>query len=164
MTAPELHAHFCALTEQKLTLSYERQMTWSQYVARGLTGEDLALVVRWTKAHVTRGEGGFSQLSLQMRAMVTDLDRFEERLNLARAKYARRRAPEVKPAPIGNAKQDVCQNTEERAAILRGFEDFGRKVGRRGLLPTSDHERAEAGGSVKGPSGHLLRDAEADPS
>jgi hypothetical protein len=125
MTAPELHKLFCEVTGQKLTLSYERQMMWSQYVQRGLTEEDLRLVVRWTRAQIARaeseGKGGFSRLSMQFRAMVEDLDKFEDRLNVARqSRHARKPAGEkaAAPAPEGAAAM-TDEEWEAKASAVR---------------------------------------------
>jgi len=80
-----LHALFEALTRQTLTLSYQRMQTWSEFLARVISAEDLRLVVRWLQAQITRGAGGFSRQSLQFGTLLADLDRFEDRLNIARA-------------------------------------------------------------------------------
>jgi hypothetical protein len=95
-TTPQLlHAEFQRLTGQRLTLSYLRESTWSEFCDRGLTVEDLTLVITWTRAQIRAGKSGFSPLSMQWRAMVADLDRFEDRLNIARA--SQRQRPPVHP-------------------------------------------------------------------
>lgn len=130
MTAPELHAHFCRVLSQKLTLSCIRMQTWAEFVSRGYTEEDLDLVIRWTKAQIARGENGFSPLSLQFRVMVQDLDRFEERLALARQKYAGKAWEEklaaVQPAGVAETPQELSD--EAKAAGRAQLEDFKRKL------------------------------------
>lgn len=124
MTAPELHAYYQQLTGQKLTASYARMETWTQFVARGLTKDDLNLVYRWTKRQADRGEGGFSPLSLQFGRMVADLDRFEDRLQIARStKLARPATP--KPAP--SAPPSVpTERPADRETTLAAFQEFMR--------------------------------------
>lgn len=133
MTAPEkLHAHFCRVMDQKLTLSCIRMQTWAEFVApppkgRGLTQEDLDLVIRWTRAQISRGENGFSQLSLQFHVMVQDLDRFESRLALARQKYAGKSWEEkLSSMPVQSPATTNGASDDDRQTMSRKLEEFRR--------------------------------------
>jgi|GEM_PF-4311409 len=100
-----LHAHFESLTQQRLTLSYQRMRAWDELVKRGYTAADVALVIRWIKAQMGRPGSGYSPSSLQFSRLIQDADLFEDRLNLARKAYGRQEAEvrgqrsEVGPEP-----------------------------------------------------------------
>ncbi len=128
ITARDLHAHFCERTGQRLTLSYQREMTWAQFVQRGLTREDLDLVIRWTQLQIQRGEGGFSPLSLQLHNMLGDLDRFEDRLGVASKSklakaLARPASPNSRPPTLDTPEPVSIEQGRAIAAQLRQFRE-----------------------------------------
>jgi len=85
-----LHAHFESLTQQRLTLSYQRMRAWDELIKRGYTAADVALAIRWIKAQMGRPGSGYSPSSLQFSRLIQDADLFEDRLNLARKAFCRR--------------------------------------------------------------------------
>jgi hypothetical protein len=80
----ELHEEFCRLTGQTLTLSYQRLWSWGEIAKRGYNTQDLAILIRWIKSQMTRHGSGYSAASLQFNVLISDPDKFEDRLNLAR--------------------------------------------------------------------------------
>ena len=122
-----LHALFEELTAQALTLSYQRMQTWSQFLARGLSADDLRLVVRWLHAQIARGAGGFTRQSLQFGTLLADLDRFEDRLNIARATRPGCRRP---PAPAAAPKISADEEARLRAQRRQEVESLKARIGR----------------------------------
>ena len=121
-----LHAAFQRLTAQKVTLSYQRKLAWSQFIAREFTELDLELLIKWLKVQIARGEGGFSPLSLQFGALLGDVDKFEDRLNVARqSKLGRAISGRVgvPPAGAGILPTPSLDPTAEQA-----LRDRGRKL------------------------------------
>jgi hypothetical protein len=136
-----LHAHFESLTQQRLTLSYQRMRAWDELVKRGYTAADVALVIRWIKAQMGRSGSGYSPSSLQFSRLIQDADLFEDRLNLARKAYGRQehrdQKTEVSPEPVA-PKGWIAWLSENypHAAIPKSFSS----------LP--DHVQAEANAAL----------------
>jgi hypothetical protein len=103
--AKSLNEAYCALTGNSATLSYQRQQSWCEFIRRGFTEADLALVVRWLKVKIARNEGGFSAQSMQFGALLQDLDRFEDKLSTARAS----KLPGIAPARAAKAPPEGWQ-------------------------------------------------------
>jgi len=130
-----LHAHFESLTQQRLTLSYQRMRAWDELLKRGYTAADVALVIRWIKAQMGRSGSGYSPSSLQFSRLIQDADLFEDRLNLARKAYGRQEAevrgqrPEVRPEPVA-PKGWVAWISENypHAAIPKSFCDLPESI------------------------------------
>ena len=85
-----MHAHFESLTQQRLTLSYQRMRAWDELIRRGYSVADVALVIRWIKAQMGRNGSGYSPSSLQFSRLIQDADLFEDRLNLARKAFGKK--------------------------------------------------------------------------
>jgi len=76
--ARELHAWFCANTDQPLPLTMDRLMTWEHWLARGHNGPELAKVIKYLRRAIDRCER--RQGSLKFSNLIADVDRFEEDL------------------------------------------------------------------------------------
>jgi hypothetical protein len=117
-----LNAAFCRFTGNRCTLSYARKLSWTQFIERGFTEADLELVIRWLKAQIARGEGGFSPLSLQFGALLGDVDKFEDRLNVARQSRHSRTMPSEsripKPEPVAALSPEQEEQLRSRAKGL----------------------------------------------
>jgi hypothetical protein len=109
--AKSLHEAYCRLTENKTGLSYQREMRWTQFIQRGFTEDDLALVVRWLQTQIARGEGGFSKQSLQFGTLMQDLDRFEDKLCTARTCKLPGVAKQAPPRPPPDGWEDYLRKT-----------------------------------------------------
>lgn len=100
MTQPEiaaLHAAYQRLTGLSVTLSTFRVYCWEHWVSRGWTQADLELVIRLIKDKMSKPV----QLScLRFGRLISDVERFEEDLSEARARYRKKVYPKGKAAVL----------------------------------------------------------------
>lgn len=82
-TIQKLHDEFCRLTDATLTLHLQRMDAWQLWAARGLTLDDLKLVVWSIRKGIAEQSRNLG--ALRFSALIQDPDRFEEELGLARA-------------------------------------------------------------------------------
>ena len=95
----------------------------AEYAQAGFTREDLALVIRYTRAQIAEGESGYNAQSLTWRVLAADQwQRFQERLELARRASAawRRRVNRDTPATPPLDRDDEAV----RAAGVRRLRNF----------------------------------------
>lgn len=79
----EAHRRYCELTGYRLLLSIDRHYWWAQWLAKGFTDADLALVVRNIQKGIKTGNR--HQGALKWSHLIQEPDRFEEELMEARA-------------------------------------------------------------------------------
>lgn len=79
-----LHLSYQASTgEDKLTLSPDRKKSWSSFIARGFTDEDMKRVIHFIRKGMNDG-GKYDERSLRFGCLIGELDKFEERLVMAK--------------------------------------------------------------------------------
>ncbi len=89
-----LHQHYCQLTGQKLILGFDRQRAWYELLRAGFTSEDVEQVVSYLQREI-RGER--RRVGALKPSNFLQLERFEEDLNISRARLTR--ACPTGPAP-----------------------------------------------------------------
>src|SRR6266542_3665865 len=94
-----LHARYCRLTGQSLSLGFDRQRLWYEFLRAGFTAEDLERVIRRERRNV-----GALKLS-----NLLQLDRFEEDLNISRVRLR----PSPSPASQSLSSPPTCSPTEQ---------------------------------------------------
>jgi len=79
----QLHQTYCRLTGQNLSLRFDRERLWFEFLRAGFTVADLAQVVRYLQKEIrhTRRHVGALKLSNLLQP-----DRFEEDLNISRVR------------------------------------------------------------------------------
>ena len=125
---------FRALTEIELRVVPNEVAKQAVMVAENFSLRDLELVVLWTKKMIARGQGGFSNASLQWRVLMgrigcgEDLMAFQDRLGTATAEMARgwkppfrlsapvQAARKADAPPVNAAPQPVDAATQARMA------------------------------------------------
>jgi len=138
MPIPEqLLARFVELSGQKITLSAMRMEVLAEMATRQFTPDDVALVWHWVKHQIRRNEGGYNTASLQFGTLlgrnIADVDRFEDKLQLARqSRFAR---SSVASRPLEGAAPSAPKlDPEEEERIIRqakeGAEELRKKFGR----------------------------------
>jgi hypothetical protein len=118
-----IHELYCRFTGQKLSLRFDRERLWYEYLRAGFTVEDLRRVIAWLQKEIRHQRRNIGALKL---SNLLQLDRFEEDLNISRARLSLpppQPPPSATPAP---APADDDQRTE-MAARLRAFQNQLRK-------------------------------------
>ena len=93
----QLHQTYCRLTGQNLSLGFDRERLWFEFLRAGFTRADLVRVVGYLQKeiHHTRRNVGALKLS-----NLLQLDRFEEDLNISRVRLTPLPPAPPKPRPV----------------------------------------------------------------
>lgn len=88
----QAHQLYGQLTGQTLTLRFDRERLWYEFLHAGFTLEELAQVVRYLQKEIRHTRRNVGALKL---SNLLQLDRFEEDLNISRVRLT----PAPPPAP-----------------------------------------------------------------
>lgn len=92
----QLHAHYAQLTGQNLSLGFDRERLWFEYLRAGFTLEQLTQVVRYLQKEIRHQRRNIGALKL---SNLLQLDRFEEDLNISQVRLQTRPPPASSPTP-----------------------------------------------------------------
>src|SRR5213593_1159902 len=102
-----LHARYCRLTGQSLSLGFDRQRLWYEFLRAGFTAEDLERVIRYLQKEIRHSRRNVGALKL---SNLLQLDRFEEDLNISRVRLTpqplRPNSTAALPPPLSPAEQE----------------------------------------------------------
>jgi hypothetical protein len=90
----ELHQLYCHWTAQTLSLRFDRERLWYEFLRAGFSAADLKHVVTYLQKEIRAARRNIGALKL---SNLLQLDRFEEDLNISRARL-KPLAPHPKPA------------------------------------------------------------------
>jgi hypothetical protein len=114
----ELHQAYCRLTGQSLSLGFDRERLWFEFLRAGFTLADLVRVVRYLQGEISYSRRNVGALKL---SNLLQLDRFEEDLNISRVRLTpqplRPRSPADLPPPPSPAEQE--QGRQRALAFIR---------------------------------------------
>lgn len=117
-----IHELYCTFTGQRLSLRFDRERLWFEFLRAGFTAEDLRRVIAWLQKEIRGQRRNIGALKL---SNLLQLDRFEEDLNISRARLSLPPRPESARPPA--AKPDPTpadeQTRAEIAARLRLFKN-----------------------------------------
>ena len=117
------HELYCQLTGQQLTLRFDRERLWFEFLRAGFSAEDLKIVVAYLQKEIRASRRNVGALKL---SNLLQLDRFEEDLNISKVRL--RSAPPsgssgltpTKPPVLTHAQlQNLRQQAKEAFARLR---------------------------------------------
>jgi hypothetical protein len=117
------HELYCQLTGQKLSLRFDRERLWYEFLRVGFNAEDLKIVVTYLQKEIRANRRNVGALKL---SNLLQLDRFEEDLNISKVRL--RSAPPsassgltpAKPPVLAPAQlQDLRRQAKEAFANLR---------------------------------------------
>ena len=94
----ELHELYCHWTAQTLSLRFDRERLWYEFLSAGFSAEDLKRVVTYLQKEIRTERRNIGALKL---SNLLQLDRFEEDLNISRVRLkpaASHPKPTVQPA------------------------------------------------------------------
>ena len=123
----QLHQAYCRLTGQNLSLGFDRERLWFEFLRAGFTPADLVQVVRYLQKEIRHARRNVGALKL---SNLLQLDRFEEDLNISRVRLTAQ-LPKTPTAPA-----PVCSPAEQergRQHALEQLRDLKAKL-RQGLL------------------------------
>ena len=95
----ELHELYCHWTAQTLSLRFDRERLWYEFLRAGFSAADLKRVVTYLQKEIRAERRNIGALKL---FNLLQLDRFEEDLNISRVRLklpAPHRNPTVQPEP-----------------------------------------------------------------
>jgi hypothetical protein len=122
------HELYCQLTGQKLTMRFDRERLWYEFLRAGFSAEDLKSVVAYLQKEIRASRRNVGALKL---SNLLQLDRFEEDLNISKVRL--RSAPPsysaacaaADPSPPTPAQlQDLRQRA--KAAFARLRQELGK--------------------------------------
>jgi hypothetical protein len=117
------HELYCQLTGQKLTLRFDRERLWYEFLRAGFHADELKIVVSYLQKEIraTRRNVGALKLS-----NLLQLDRFEEDLNISKVRLQSRSpsipsrcAPTDPPPPTPAQLQNLRQQAKAAFTRLR---------------------------------------------
>jgi hypothetical protein len=122
----ELHELYCHWTAQTLSLRFDRERLWYEFLRAGFSVEDLKRVLTYLQNEIRSQRRNIGALKL---SNLLQLDRFEEDLNISRVRLkppAPRPNPTVQPAP------DPQIDDQQRHRIREELRIFRQGLGRNG--------------------------------
>jgi hypothetical protein len=124
----QLHQTYCRLTGQNLSLRFDRERLWFEFLRADFTLADLVQVVCYLQKEIRHTRRNVGALKL---SNLLQLDRFEEDLNISRVRLRPEPPPgvPVTPAPTGSPAAQECG----RQRALAQLQDLQAKL-RQGQL------------------------------
>ena len=125
----QLHQTYCRLTGQNLSLRFDRERLWFEFLRAGFTLADLIQVVRYLQREIRHTRRNVGALKL---SNLLQLDRFEEDLNISRVRLTAQPPPPQTPAVL----VPTCSPAEQERGRQRALEqlhDLKEKL-RQGLI------------------------------
>jgi hypothetical protein len=121
------HELYCQLTNQKLSLRFDRERLWYEFLRAGFSIEDLKRVVAYLQKEIRASRRNVGALKL---SNLLQLDRFEEDLNISNVRL--RSAPPSSPrsTPTAPSPPTPAQlhnlRQEAKAAFARLRAELGK--------------------------------------
>lgn len=114
----QIHQTYCRLTGQNLSLRFDRERLWFEFLRAGFTLADLIQVVRYLQKEIrhTRRNVGALKLSNLLQP-----DRFEEDLNISRVRLS---PPPLKAATAAALLPPACSPAEQERGRQRALEQL----------------------------------------
>lgn len=99
----ELHELYCQWTGQNLSLRFERERLWYEFLRAGFNAADLRRVITYLQKEIRAARRNIGVLKL---SNLLQLDRFEEDLNISRVRLKTpAQRPKATPLPAIDKEQ-----------------------------------------------------------
>jgi hypothetical protein len=118
----ELHQTYCQLTGQNLSLRFDRERLWYEFLRADFTKADLTQVIVYLQKEIRQTRRNVGALKL---SNLLQLDRFEEDLNISRVRLRPATAP-AKPSATPNA--SLAQQAQGRQRALDQLRHLREKL------------------------------------
>jgi hypothetical protein len=125
----ELHELYCQCTGQNLSLRFDRERLWYEFLRAGFNAAELSRVIAYLQKEIRAARRNIGALKL---SNLLQLDRFEEDLNISRMRLkipAQRSDPTPKPTPL------PLIDEEQRNRILEDFRNLREHLRRGSSAP-----------------------------
>jgi hypothetical protein len=109
-----VHQLYCRLTGQSLSLGFDRERQWYEWLRAGFTPEDLRRVIAYLQREIREGRRNVGALKL---SNLLQPDRFEEDLNIRRVRL------EPLPRPCPQAPTPLSEREREMRR-LQGLQQI----------------------------------------
>lgn len=120
----ELHQLYCQLTAQKLSLRFDRERLWYEFLRAGFSAADLEHTIVYLQREIRAQRRNIGALKL---SNLLQLDRFEEDLNISRVRL---RAPAPKPPdPPQQPSPPASFDQQQHYRMLQRLRDFRKRFG-----------------------------------
>lgn len=124
-----MHELYCRFTGQQLSLRFDRERLWHDFLRAGFTAGDLRRVIAWLQKEIRHQRRNIGALKL---SNLLQLDRFEEDLNISRARLSLPPLPH--PPPSTSTSGPIPADDQQRAEIAERLRDFQTQL-RKGYSP-----------------------------
>jgi hypothetical protein len=118
----QLHAYYSELTGQTLSLGFDRERLWFEYLRAGFTLEQLSQVIRYLQKEIRQQRRNVGALKL---SNLLQLDRFEEDLNISQVRLHLRSHP---PSPPPQPTFSPTELEQRRLAALDHLKKLKRQL------------------------------------
>ena len=122
------HELYCQLTGQKLSLRFDRERLWYEFLHAGFSTQDLKRVVAYLQKEIRASRRNVGALKL---SNLLQLDRFEEDLNISNVRLRSAPSPQLPcstpndpPPPTPTQLQNLRQ--EAKAVFARLRDELGK--------------------------------------
>jgi len=122
----ELHELYCHWTAQTLSLRFDRERLWYEFLRAGFSAADLKRVVTYLQKEIRAERRNIGALKL---SNLLQLDRFEEDLNISRVRL---KLPAPHPNPTVHPTLDPEIDDQQRDKILDELRIFRQHLRRNG--------------------------------
>jgi hypothetical protein len=113
----QLHQAYCRLTGQNLSLRFDRERLWFEFLRAGFTLADLCQVVRYLQKEIRHTRRNVGALKL---SNLLQLDRFEEDLNISRVRLTAPATAPQKPLAV----VPTCSPAEQERGRQRALQQL----------------------------------------
>jgi len=110
----QLHQTYGRLTGQNLSMGFERERLWFEFLRAGFTLADLVQVVRYLQKEIRHTRRNVGALKL---SNLLQLDRFEEDLNISRVRLSPPAPPPPKGPPASTLSATEQEQGRQRALV-----------------------------------------------
>ena len=122
----ELHELYCHWTAQTLSLRFDRERLWYEFLRAGFSAADLKRVVTYLQKEIRAERRNIGALKL---SNLLQLDRFEEDLHISRVRL---KPPAPHPNPTLKPALDPEIDDQQRNKILGELRIFRQRLRRNG--------------------------------
>jgi hypothetical protein len=118
----ELHELYCHWTAQTLSLRFDRERLWYEFLCAGFNAQDLKHVLSYLQKEIRSERRNIGALKL---SNLLQLDRFEEDLNISRLRL---RPPAPPPKPAVQPPPEPQIDDQQRRTILEQLRAFRQQL------------------------------------
>lgn len=121
-----LHQLYSRLTAQNLSLRFDRQRCWYEFLKAGFTQADLEQVITYLQREIRAGRRNVGALKL---SNLLQLDRFEEDLNISHVRLRPPSPRPLSPCPTSPKSLSVAEQQQGREKALRSLHQLKKDLG-----------------------------------